>query len=237
VGILAVVLLVGIVVAVKWNPETDLSLEAGKRLMELIFIVIAGALIAYLIDTMKRRRESFARDRAFRSESILQLLSKIQEIYRSVRKERRRLRLHVGCSADHPVRTVEYLEAMASLNELQLSLEELRAEAEVFQDMLDDDGAVHRALHEMDYYLSCIEGELEERATGLGDTVDPTLPEFKELRGFTIRRQDKLSTFGRFASPYDSARRLLLPALCNTQLRDEVRARPTASSAVASTGR
>lgn len=220
-----VLILLALAFSVVWHPEETLEVEAGTRLLQFLFVGFLGALVAFLIDSLKERREQSERHREFAVKEVRELLQALDETYRAVKRERRHLRLKTGYDVDQPIASTDYLSAMASIDELELQFEALRLTAEVLQDQIGGSG-VKRSIKKMDAYLGTLQTEVERMAVTLGesDMVDPTTPELACFREFVQSRHDLGEANSRyyteFVLPSRAIRTALVSALAKAQLRD-----------------
>ncbi|RBY92931.1 hypothetical protein [Blastococcus sp. TF02A-30] len=151
VGVLSVAVLVAV-----WDAGSGtLGFELGKALMQLVLVVLAGALVKFLADEHARKRtaadqraaarEAVEQQRAAEREALVQqrreslrgVLARATDAYQAVKRARRLLRAGLIHDPDGAVRVGEvvYDEQLALVSDAQLEFELLQVE-------LDTEGAI-----------------------------------------------------------------------------------------------
>jgi hypothetical protein len=225
-GLAALVLLVGIgfLVGTMWQPSTELSLETGKLFLQAIFVVALGALVAFFVDFLKKRaeqreersrkaREAAERERDYATDTLKSFLERTDVAYREVKRLRRRLQGRMGPELGALIAKQDYWDAMLTLDELQMELEQLQKDAEAVVDRVPELAAIAQGLGRMEKYLGLIWKEAERRFVSLDDSFSAADEHLERVSGFLASSASGRGDFWVFANLYHDNRRSLVSSL------------------------
>lgn len=223
--ILAAVVLVligsAVIVGTVATPANDtIAFELRKYLIQFLLIVALGAVVAFVVDGLKRKADSEERERQRKARSkererqyaidtLTSLLDRLDEIYRRIKRERRQLRV-----VDMKTMTrLEYVRAGARLSDDKQEVEKLWRDIEVLERWLPKLKPVRPSVESMERDLNPLETEWES----VGSTADEDFDaeSLSHLRGFYVKWNDPESTFGVFREHYRKARSDLMRLLAN----------------------
>jgi DNA repair exonuclease SbcCD ATPase subunit len=234
--VLAAVVLVligsAVIVGTVGSPANDgIAFELRKYLIQFLLIVALGAVVAFVVDGLKRKAESEERDRQRKAESeerdrqrkarseererqyaidtLTSLLDRLDEIYREIKRERRQLRVLDMKTMSKQ----EYVRAGAQLSDDKQEVEKLWRDIEVLERWLPELEPVRPSVESMEKYLNPLETEWEN----VGSTTDEDFDaeSLGHLRAFYVKWSDPESTFGVFREHYRKARSDLMSLLAN----------------------
>jgi hypothetical protein len=224
---LAVVLVlvsIALIVGTVGSPERDtLPYEFRKYVIQFLLITALGAVVAFVIDRMRRReerheddrrkqREAVDRRRQYETDTVRSLLDRLYATYRRVKRSRRLLRL---IPLSH-LSKQDYTDAMLKLNDDQEDIEQLWREIEALEPTLPELRTVRPSVEGMETYLKHLWDECEAVAANPDD-------EFQAVRLETLRRfvaklgGEEKSNFPVFHEHYYDARKKLIILLANKQ--------------------
>ena len=209
-----------IVGTVSAPAEGTVAFELRKYLIQFLLIVALGAVVAFLVDDMKRRaehadearrteREADDRERQYEIDTVTSLLGRLDAIYRAMKRKRRLLRL----VATEDLSKQAYIDAMSKLSEDKEEVEKLWRDIEVLERWLPELARIRPRIKSMEDYLDALEDEWEK----VGSTPDDQFQSksLKALRGFKAKWNAPESTFQRLRDPYYEARSHLIALLAN----------------------
>lgn len=157
-------------------------IEMAKAILQFVVVVLLGGLVGFAVQNYDKRRIGQSALQTFRQE----YLRNLAKTYRETKRIRRRLRaagLTTKYGDEAPAlnatRRKLYSEQMDILNEVQLELEELNAEAKNIPGAFSDAKALCRAVHTMESYLHDIFDEFSQKWAGLA--TDPPGVVFGDL--------------------------------------------------------
>jgi hypothetical protein len=235
-------LIAAIAIYCLWGPAVraeGLEREIVKSLFQLSLITIIGGTAAawskHLWEEEVRQRDAVreeqARERDRLREAAAQrtaiyrdYMARVGAAYRSAKLIRRTLRAEglwpAGGGAVNTLtapNALAYGEQMRRLNEVQLTLEDLKMEAKHHPE-LREKAELYKFLLEMEHYLRDITSEYEETMAKLRGGAQPALSNLKYLDEFTDSsnakgKQTKLRFEQHFASAYGEVARLLASLL------------------------
>jgi len=195
--------------------EGTIAFELRKYLIQFLLIVALGAVVAFLVDEMKRRaevreegrrhkREADDRERQYAIDTVRSLLERLDAIYRRVKRTRQRL----GIQSEH---RSDNSDDMWDLRDEDEDLEQLAKDIEVYAGTVQGLVTVRPCVEAMDEYLGECWSEykkgphVREGSSGFG----------KRLSMFVASPRSGGSDFQVFSDKYHRARselvRLLVP--------------------------
>ena len=189
--------------------DGSIEFEFRKYIIQFLLIVALGAVVAFVAESLKQRREGADRERQYAVDTLTSLLNRLDLIYRSVKGTRRRFRV-IGMK---DLDKTAYVGAMSKLSDDKQEVEQLWRDIEVLEGWLPDLGPVRPLVKRMENYLGPLEDEWE--AVGLIPDDKFRAESQKALEGFYVKWDTKKSTFRQFREPYYSARRALMTLLAS----------------------
>lgn len=232
--VIAALALWGLVVL--WDAEANtLRFELGKALLQLLLVVLAGAVVKFLADEHVRVRSDEAQRVVAREaveqqrrESLRGLLTRATEAYQSVKRARRLLRagLVLGPDDDRRVGEKAYDEQLALVSDAQLEFELLRTETETEGSVATEQGgldlpadtcsALAKDFGTLEKYLSGLVTEYETHRPTSRDGALP-LDGLRELSDFLARGGSEFK--GEVARAFRQARQRIREAVLRAPQR------------------
>lgn len=231
VGIAVFFMVVAFLFGTVGSPGEGVSSDLRKYFIQFFLVTALGALVGIVVYEYRKRQEASDRVRQRVIDSVASDLRQLDDIYRSVKKTRRLLRL----SQTRGQNMQAYDEAVLKLDEDQQDLEQLAREVEVLQgqaEAVEPTRTVRlvetrAAIKTMEHYLGALWSEREDVA-GLSDD---------EFEGVKLTRMNaflaRVATggdFHEFSGKYHEARRKLIELLADNRIGHQPASHPRHSA-------
>jgi hypothetical protein len=223
--VVVVVIGIALIVGTVGSPaDGTIDFELRKYFIQFLLIVALGAVVAYVVDVLKRRaddkaeerrkdREKADRERQYAIDTVTSLLDRLDAIYSAVKRKRRLFRLVAMQDLTKP----DYVNAMSKLSDDKQDLDQLWREIDVLEHWLPELKSVRPSVKSMvksmERYLGPLEEEWEKVAPAPDDEFQAE--SLEALKRFFSKWSSKESDFKRFRTPYYKARKNLTNLLAN----------------------
>jgi hypothetical protein len=196
-------------------PDKDsLDFEFRKQLIQFLVIISLGAIVAFLVESIRIQAEQRARDRRDEAERlerkrqyeidvVSSFLERLDSIYRRVKNSRQRLGF-LGPHAEIRKVRKEMWRMRAEMEDLEQLDKDIEVQAEAIRDLV----VVRNEVKIMDRYV----GERWKEYRRIHDATGEEPPSFgAKLSSFVA--DSAQGDFPKFASSYHKARRVLVEML------------------------
>jgi hypothetical protein len=205
-----------------WDPpeEGTTSFEFRKYLIQFLLLVALGAVVAFIVEDTNRRitnkqedrrkeEEEEERERQSAIDIVTELLDRLGEIYRRVKK----LRYSIRLVPEAGLTKRSYLEAINELHAEKQALEVLWQDIQTNARWLPDLAPIWPQVEEMESYLRPIETE----AAGARDTPDAgfSAASQPEFMAFLAKWKSGQSSFPKFRGLHQRTRAGLVDLLAS----------------------
>jgi hypothetical protein len=215
------------VLALIWDLEPNtLPFEAGKVLLQLVLVSVAGTTLSVVSSDYQRRRgeqekerDEAQRRREFRREQITAVLARTTASYNKVKRARRMLRIRRQAGSIHLAE--DYDTQLEEIQDAQLEFETLKTVVTAGATVVFSNSAeLKNQLRNIEQYLGGLIGEQEKkRSLFTGDPAQLDEAQLSELRGFVAPRKDGIG-FDKAITAYHAAIKLMLHDLAELAAAD-----------------
>jgi hypothetical protein len=188
------------------RPDT-IQFELRKLLIQFLVVTALGAVLALLVDRVKRRLDQAELERQYTAQAVGSLLDRLDGIYRHVKLTRRLMRL----TPLDDLTMASYTDRLLALNSDQQDLEQLRDNISAYAPRIPKLDLLLPHVGKMEKYIGKLWTERERLAPTATGALRSEAPRISAFVAHATT--DPNSDFQLFSEPYRTARSSLVDLL------------------------